>query len=148
MDIRNISLRERKHAETKIALLKILQSKLVKKQFEEISVKELCEEVPISDVTFFNYFPNKNDLLIYYIQIWSLEMSYKTKKYLKDKGALKEIEYIFDNAAEVTEKIPNLMSEIIAFITRNFNNIRFGKISNAEKIIAFPDLPRLKNLSQ
>jgi AcrR family transcriptional regulator len=144
MNLRNISLRERKHAETKIALLKILQGKLVKRQFDEIPVKELCEEVLISDVTFFNYFPSKNDLLIYYIQIWSLEMSYKTKKHLIDKGALKEIEYIFDNAAEVTEKVPNLMSEIIAFITRNFNTIRFGKISNAEKIIAFPDLPEIE----
>jgi len=39
------------------------------------------------------------------------------------------------------KKIPNLMSEIIAFVTKNFTSIKFVKLSDAEKLIAFPELP-------
>lgn len=144
MKLNEVSLRERKHAGTKVALLRLMQDKLVKKPFEDISVKELCEGIPISEVTFFNYFPSKNDLLVYYIQIWSLEVDYHTKRKLKGKSGLKEIEYIFEHTAGVIEKIPNLMSEIIAFVTKNFTTIRFGKLSVAEKLIAFSDLPEIE----
>jgi len=140
MNLKTISLRERKHAETKVALLKVFLKKLAEKSFEEISVKELCEDVLISDVTFFNYFPSKSDLLVYYIQIWSIEVQYHIEKELKDPGYLKEIEYIFEHTAKIIEENPNLMTEIIAYVTINFTKIRFGQISTAEKLIAFPEL--------
>ena len=83
-DIKKISLRDRKFAETKISLLNSFIDMLNKRPMEDISVKELCESIPVSDVTFFNYYPHKNELLVYYTQLWSIEVEYySSKKYFR-----------------------------------------------------------------
>jgi hypothetical protein len=89
-------------------------------------------------VTFFNYFPSKNDLLVYFIQMWSIEVSYFIDRELENKSGLEEIEYIFRFTADVIVDNPNLMTEIIAFVTKNFNTIRFKEVSEVENILMFP----------
>src|SRR5215210_4290457 len=69
-----ISLRERKFAKTKLALLRAAVTRLEQKRLSEITVKELCEHVQVSEATFFNYFPRKDDLLHYFTRIWTLEV--------------------------------------------------------------------------
>jgi AcrR family transcriptional regulator len=78
--LKDLSLRERKYAQTKVNLLRTTVAKLNEKRLDEISVRELCDEVFISEATFFNYFPQKSDLLVYYIKLWSLEMQWHIEK--------------------------------------------------------------------
>lgn len=58
-----LSLREKKYAKTKLALLDAATERIGEKTFDAISVKELCEQAEVSEATFFNYFPKKQDLL-------------------------------------------------------------------------------------
>jgi hypothetical protein len=66
-------LRQRKYARTKLALMNAALERLKDKSLEEISVRELCEEAEVSEATFFNYFPSKTDLLVYFVQLWTIE---------------------------------------------------------------------------
>ena len=50
----NLSLRERKYAQTKVALARAARKRMRNNRLDEISVKELCETIPISEVTFYN----------------------------------------------------------------------------------------------
>ncbi len=65
MDMAEYSLREIKHARTKIALMKAFIEHLRHSSFEDISVKDACKRAEISEGTFFNYFPGKIDYLLY-----------------------------------------------------------------------------------
>ena len=67
-------LRERKFARTRLKLAQALVKRLQQASLEEIVVRDLCDDVEISEATFFNYFPRKLDLLDYYTQLWMLEL--------------------------------------------------------------------------
>ena len=75
--LEEIPLRERKSARIKLALLDAALERMLKRPFAEITVKELCEAVEISEVTFFNYFHAKNELLRYYLRLWSVEVFWR-----------------------------------------------------------------------
>ena len=50
------SLRERKYAKTKISLANAFMERLKTKRFSDIAIKEVCENVEVSEGTFYNYF--------------------------------------------------------------------------------------------
>ena len=91
-----ISLRERKYAQTKLALLHAAVEKMREKPLEAISVKELCDTVPVSEMTFYNYFPKKTDLLKYFIQITFIEMAWYLQYAVKNKTNLEMVEELVD----------------------------------------------------
>ena len=71
-----IPLRQRKQAQTRLALLDAVLARLDgKRTLDDIPVKELCDAANISQASFFNYFPSKTDLLVYFVQIWSLDLA-------------------------------------------------------------------------
>lgn len=72
----SITLREKKFARTKLALMRAAVARLRVKSFNDVTVKELCEEAQVSEATFFNYFPKKDDVLRYFIQIWMVEVTW------------------------------------------------------------------------
>ena len=59
-----------------------------------MSIKEICEEVQISEGTFFNYFPKKNDILNYFIALWSIEVKFYINE-LDQEKPLEAIENAF-----------------------------------------------------
>ncbi|MDH5475586.1 MAG: TetR/AcrR family transcriptional regulator, partial [Cyclobacteriaceae bacterium] len=63
--IRNI-----KAARIKTKILEETKSLIGKGSFKDLYVAELCERVKISKVTLFKYFPQKEDILLYYQRIW------------------------------------------------------------------------------
>src|SRR5687767_9779494 len=111
-----ISLRERKFAKTKLALLQAALNRLKTKRLSEITVKELCEEVQVSEATFFNYFPKKDDLLHYFIQIWTLEVLVYARDSAGADAGLSFVERVFDYAGRQLAEHPRTMLEIIAYM--------------------------------
>ena len=60
----NFGLREKKHAQTKLAILTEFITHLESgKPIDELSNKEICNRVNISEATFYNYFPQKKEIL-------------------------------------------------------------------------------------
>lgn len=109
-----LSLRERKCARTKHALLQAAIERLREKHLDEITVKELCEDVEVCEATFFNYFRKKTDLLHYFVRIWTLEVLYHAREQAGPNAGLRFIEAIFEHTGNRLAGHPRLMLELIA----------------------------------
>ena len=134
---KNYSLREKKYAKTKIALANAFIERLKKTRFNDISIKEVCESVEVSEATFFNYFPQKVDVVFYYKQIVNLKLSYEIKKNSAQLGPQKLIEFAFDCIAKEMEQ-PYLFYEIISLFTAERKKPKEMELTAAEKFYASP----------
>ncbi|PIE34863.1 hypothetical protein CSA56_06495 [candidate division KSB3 bacterium] len=141
-----ISLRQRKHAQTKIALAREAMERLRTDRLDDISVKELCETIPISEVTFYNYFPQKTDLLAYIMMLWELEMIWSVQQQEGNKSNLELIGCFFEAAARAFEEYPLVMNEALAFFLQQRGEVCWGEMSVAEKLIAYPDLAGIEHV--
>ncbi len=146
MNLNGISLRERKYARTKLALLEAAVTRLKTRAFEAISVKELCDEAMVSEATFFNYFPKKSDLLVYFVQMWSIDVAWHALQAANGAGGTRAIEAIFARTAERARNRPRVMNEIIAFLARHRDEMVFRPVSLGERLMAFPDRDHLAEL--
>jgi AcrR family transcriptional regulator len=139
-------LRQRKHAQTKVSLARAAMERLREDRLDEISVRELCETIPISEVTFYNYFPQKTDLLSYIMMLWQLEMIWKLQNQEGKKSNLEIIESFFLSAAQTFEEYPLVMNESLAFFLQQRGEVCWGEMSVAEKLIAYPDLIGIESI--
>ncbi len=113
------SLRERKFARTRLALAEIVTHHLENAPLDALSVKALCERAQISEATFFNYFPRKDDLVAYLDKLWSLELNWYGRQAAAQQQGLAVIEALFRYTAIQVQKKPGLMGEIIAYEARD-----------------------------
>ena len=141
------SLRERKFARTRLALAEAASGHLEAASFETLSVKSLCERVQISEATFFNYFPKKDDLIVYLDRLWTLELNWYGEQAMQQQQGLAVIEALFRYTSIQIQKKPGLMGEIIANEARSRERHSGPDISLAERMLAFSDLEGIENLS-
>ena len=140
-------LRERKFAKTKLGLLHAALEALEHRGLEEVSTRELCAAVSISQASFFNYFPRKEDLLTYFIQVWSLEMAWHGQRLAATLGGLGAIEEIFALTARETARHPTVMAEIVAWQVRHVATPP-PPLTVSEKLLAHPTLDGVETLPQ
>jgi AcrR family transcriptional regulator len=134
------TLRERKFARTRLSLAEAATQHLNSAPLETLSVKALCEKVQISEATFFNYFPRKDDLVAYLDKLWSLELNWFGNQAARQQQGLAVIEALFRYTAIQIQKKPGLMGEIIAYEARDREHAPRPEITAAERALAFPDL--------
>lgn len=142
-----LPLRQRKFAKTKLAILRALLRHLDERPLESISTKELAQEVEISDGTFFNYFPKKTDLLVYFIQLWSLEMGWHAGRAAESGTAKEAIVGIFVRTAAQMEGHPTVMREIIQHMARA-EGVAPTPLTLAERYAAFPNLVGIEDVPE
>ena len=63
-----ISKQQQKSRETKEKIFQAAKRILQKKGYEELSIKNICEEAGVSNGSFYHHFKTKEDLLSYYIE--------------------------------------------------------------------------------
>lgn len=115
METIEVGVRAKKSARIKVEIL-IASTQLVgKKSFTELYVDDICERVGVSKVTFFKYFPQKDDILLYYIRIWCLDRA--VELFHRPKEGIEGILYLFDKVAESFEKNPGLILSLISYFT-------------------------------
>ena len=141
------SLRERKYARTRLALAEVAAQHMQAAPFETLSVKALCERVQISEATFFNYFPRKDDLIVYLDHLWTLELNWYGLQASRQQQGLAVIEALFRYTAIQIQKKPGLMGEIIAHEARARERQDGPTITLAERMLAFSDLEGIEDLS-
>ncbi len=139
------SLRERKFAKTRLALADAASHHLEAAPLESLSVKSLCERVQISEATFFNYFPRKEDLVIYLDRLWTLELNWYGQQAMKQHQGLAVIESLFRYTSIQIQKKPGLMGEIIAHEARSRERQPGPEITQAERMLAFSDLDGIES---
>jgi AcrR family transcriptional regulator len=144
LPILDATLRAKKHARTKVALAMAFIEKLKDSRFEDISIREICRDVELSEGTFFNYFDEKIDVVNYYLNLVDLKIIWKARG--KDQGGnrLALIDWAFTGLVEMVIS-PNLVSEIITAMVRQKESPQKIAISPLEKRYAFEDCPGIEN---
>ncbi len=113
--IEQYPLRERKHAQTKVDLGKAFFNELCKTGFYNVSIKKVCQIANVSEGTFFNYFPQKVDILCYALRMSALQTIMDVKS--KEKK-LKTIDLIMEIFKATFKKTPiNVFYEMISVLT-------------------------------
>ncbi len=110
------------------------------RSLESIPVKDLCAAAEVSEPSFFNYFPQKTDLLVYFIQLWSVD-GWRLSLRKPGSTARSAVEDLFVETARQMDAGPGLMAEILAFQAKNGQCPYIQPLGNAEKILRFPDRP-------
>ena len=144
--LNDLPQRQKKYAKTKIALLDALLKELEKKSLSEIMIKDLAKDAEVSEPTFFNYFDSKLDMLVYFIQLWSIDMNALAQSSeLKCKSYVTTIKDIFRQTSLQITKHPQLMLEIIAFQAQGLK-LKSHTITVAEKWLFFPETAKVENI--
>jgi AcrR family transcriptional regulator len=80
--------------------MKAFMERLAYDRFEDICVKEVCKAAEVAQGTFFNYFPEKIEVIAYYLRLSTMRMAWKAKKYAQPGKYLVLVDAIFDQIAE------------------------------------------------
>jgi len=133
-----MSLRKEKAARLKVQVLEHTLKLIGKKAFDDIYVEDICEKVKISKVTFFKYFPQKEDVLLYHFRIWCLGRSVELKQ--KPKDGLQGVYYLLDKLSEECENHPGLMLSLIGYLSDFKRPPKPFPVKPEEKKLLFPDV--------
>src|SRR5204863_6155300 len=109
-----MSLRKEKAARLKIQVLDHTLKLIGKKSFDDLYVDDICDKVKISKVTLFKYFPQKEDILLYYFRIWCLKRALELRD--KPKEGLAGITFLFDKLSEDAEMHPGIILSLFAYL--------------------------------
>ena len=104
-----------KAAQFKIDILHTSLELVGKNSFDQLYVESICEKVGISKVTFFKYFPQKDDILLYYHRVWLFDRAMELSK--SPKEGLKGIFYLKDELAASYYKHPGIVLGLISHLT-------------------------------
>lgn len=133
-----MNLRKEKAARLKIQILETTLKLIGKKPFEDLYVDDLCEKVNISKVTFFKYFPQKEDILLYYFRIWCLERAIEVKT--KPREGMQGVYFLSDKLSDECENHPGLMLSLIGYLADLKRPPKPFTVRPEEKQLLFPDL--------
>ena len=148
--MKNIPLRDRHRARTRLAFLDAAADLMRTKRFSNITVKELCERVEVSEKTFFNHFKVKSDLLLYAIRLWSIEGVWYAQKKTKGKQGLSFIDAVFEHIAGSIAEHYSFFLDTIAWHANEPESAsrEIPSISLAERRLRFPNLEGIKDIPE
>lgn len=109
-----MSLRKEKAARLKLSVLDHTLKLIGKRPFDDIYVEEICARVKISKVTLFKYFPQKEDILLYYFRLWCLRRAVELRE--KPREGIAGITYLFDKLAEDCENHPGIILSLFGYL--------------------------------
>lgn len=133
-----MSLRKEKAARLKVQVLEHTLKLVGKKAFDDIYVEDICEKVKISKVTFFKYFPQKEDLLLYHFRIWCLARCVEFKQ--KPKDGMQGVYHLLDKLSEECESHPGLMLSLIGYLADFKRPPKPFPVKPEEKKLLFPEV--------
>jgi len=141
-----LPLRQKKYARTKLAILHAMLEMLESQSLASVHIRDLCNQAEISEPTFFNYFKSKPHILLYFIQIWSLEMQVLAIKMERASvDYTQTIQNILIQTARDISAHPQIMLEIIAFQAQGFE-LPLHEITDAEKWLYFSDVEDIESI--
>ncbi len=133
-----LSLRQKKLIKTKHALAIAFANKLKTEKFDQISIKDVCAQTDVSEASFFNYFPQKIDVIAYLFKA-KIFKTYWTIKPLQETLPFTEcVEKTF--ALFVGEiKHPFIFFEMLSIIGTHKEQMASFTISPEELQCIYPD---------
>jgi AcrR family transcriptional regulator len=139
-----MSLRKEKAARLKLAILDEAQRLIGKKPFQDLYVEEICGRVKISKVTFFKYFPQKEDLLLYYFRMWCLARAVDQKQF--PKVGVQGIYFLVEKMAEGAETYPGIMLSLVGYLADLKRAHKPFPVKPEEKVLRHPTVKNLETI--
>ncbi len=137
-------LREEKSALIKYSFYKAFVQRIGTQPFEKIHVMDLCADTKISKVTFFKYFPHKEDVLRYYMRVWCLQLLEDIKR--KELKGFKQVVFIFDNFSDLYAQYPQMVVSFIGHVALMNHSFAPFPVKRAEKKLHFPSLEGIESV--
>jgi AcrR family transcriptional regulator len=132
-----MSLRREKAARLKISILEQTLRLVGRKSFDDLHVEDICAKVKISKVTFFNYFPQKEDVLLYYFRIWCLHRAVELRD--KPREGVAGMYYLFEKLSEDCENYPGVILSLIGYLADLKRPPKPFPVKLEEKQLLYPD---------
>ena len=132
-----MSLRKEKAARLKLSVLEHTLRQIGKKSFDDLYVDEICKKVKISKVTLFKYFPQKEDILLYYFRVWSLKRSVELRE--KPKEGVAGVQFLFEKISEECEMYPGIILSLFGYLADLRRPPKPFPLKPEEKKLLFPD---------
>lgn len=109
--------------------------------FRDLKVTSIAEEIGITEMTFFNYFKKKEDILKYMMGIWALDlMVLQHRQPLTGEAAIRRV---FSHTAEQVKKHPRLLANFVASLLTSEIDPKANDIEAADRFLLYPDAPDL-----
>lgn len=131
-----IPLRELKKARAKLALYEAGMELIGQGSFKELLIDDLCRRAEISKVTFFKFFRQKEDLLVYFMRVWLTERLIELSH--QPKQGFEAVRHILYHVAESAKTKPGLMLSLIGFLSESKMHPCMPVLSEAEVRLLFP----------
>lgn len=106
-----------KSAQLRLDILKVSKKLAGKKSFDQLHVETICGKVGVSKVTFFKYFPQKDDILLYYWRVWLFNRAVEQVK--EPRHGIQGIYYLNEKLAGAFIKHPGILLNLVSYITRH-----------------------------
>lgn len=137
-------IRSVKSARIKLEVLKETKALIGKGSFKNLYVSELCKKVKISKVTLFKYFPQKEDILLYYLRIWCLDLAVSLKN--DPREGLKGIYYLTDELSDEYERHPGLILSLLGHIATMERFPKPFTVKEEERKLLYPKEENLEKI--
>lgn len=136
-----IPLRELNYAKTRIRIMNVVLEKIKLKDYENITVEEICKAAEISKGKFFKHFNSKDHIIIYYGMHFGLSILEWLQKEPNQKLSVRrQINYIFNCAVEEIKQYPTILETYITRGLGKTNLLAEIRLTKAEIQIAYPNL--------
>lgn len=139
-----MSLRKEKAARLKVQVLDQTIKLIGKKSFDDLYVDDICAKVKISKVTLFKYFPQKEDILLYYFRVWLLSRAVELSQ--KSREGVSGIYYVFDKLSEEYEEHPGLLLSLVGYLSDYKRSPKPFPLKPEERKLLFPDIANISSI--
>jgi AcrR family transcriptional regulator len=139
-----MSLRKDKAAMLKLAILDNTLRLIGKKSFDDLYVDDICKRVQISKVTLFKYFPQKEDILLYFLRLWCLKRTVELRE--KPREGVAGIYYLFDKLGEDFESHPGIILSMVAYLADLKRAPKPFPVKAEEKKLLFQEIKDIQQL--
>ncbi|MBX2943833.1 MAG: TetR/AcrR family transcriptional regulator [Cyclobacteriaceae bacterium] len=139
-----MSLRKEKAARLKVSVLEHTLRLIGKKSFDAIYVDEICAKSKISKVTLFKYFPQKEDILLYYFRVWCLHRAVELSE--KPKEGMAGVIYLFDRLSEECETHPGMILNLFGYLADLRRPPKPFAVKLEEKQLIYPNKENIASI--
>ena len=137
-------LRPVKAAKLKLAILQATIDLIRDGSFKELHISELCNKIHISKVTLFKYFAQKEDILLYYMRIWTFHRAVELSE--NGKKGINGIFYIVDKLSESYERHPGLILSFIGHLANTQTIQRPFPVKEDERRMLYPNNENISDI--
>lgn len=141
---KTMGLRKEKAARLKLSVLEHTLKLIGKKSFDAIYVDEICAKAKISKVTLFKYFPQKEDILLYYFRVWCLHRGVELSE--KPKEGMAGITYLFDRLSEECETHPGMILNLFGYLADLRRPPKPFAVKLEEKQLLYPNKGNISSI--